>query len=465
MQNWIVSEYRGIGKCKLTIRKNEIRKPKSFKFSPVFLLMLSILCIFTSPVGQNVLQHASHSNSFISVRNCSDAWQPSSVKKVNTNFESRYKYGNKQKNGIKIMHWNSGGKHLVNKMDNIESVVNGYKPHILGISEANLLKRHDVNDVQIENYKLFHSNTIFNNDIEASRVVVYVHNEIACKLREDLMNDKFSSIWLEINLPRQKKFLVCHAYRDWQYLNQGNKVSKSLDAQLVRWVEFLNQWENGLKTDLECLVVGDLNLDHTKWTKDNLSPNSITAKLKPLIEILFDKILPYGIVQCVVGPTRFESNSTSSGLDHFWTSNPNKLSDVHTYFHGSSDHKLLIGTRYTKSVVRNPRYIKKRSYKNFNPNLFIQAVKRTSWWELYSCDDPEYAVEIFTRKLNVILDEMAPIRKFQVRPKYAPWLTNSTKELMNERDLAQKRAACTGDSEDWKEFKQLRYDWLVLAWW
>jgi hypothetical protein len=110
---------RGIGKCKLTIRKNEIRKPKSFKFSPVFLLMLSILCIFTSPVGQNVLQHASHSNSFISVRNCSDAWQPSSVEKVNTNFESRYKYGNKQKNGIKIMHWNAGGKHLVNKMDNI----------------------------------------------------------------------------------------------------------------------------------------------------------------------------------------------------------------------------------------------------------------------------------------------------------------------------------------------------------
>ena len=278
----------------------------------------------------------------------------------------------------------------------------------------------------------------------------------ACKLRQYLMNDSFSSIWLEINLPRQKKFLVCHAYRDWQYLNQGNKVSKSLESQHTRWVKFLDQRERGLKTDLECLVLGDLNIDHTKWTQDDLSPNSITSKLKPLIESLFNTILPYGIVQCVAGPTRFESNCTPSGLDHFWTSNPNKLSNVHTYFHGSSDHKIIIGTRYTKRIIRSQRYIKKRSFKNFDPSAFIQAVKTTSWWELYSCDNPEDATEILSRKLNLILDEMAPIRKYQVRPKYAPWLTNCTKELMNERDLAQKRASRTGLREDWIEFKKLR---------
>ena len=51
---------------------------------------------------------------------------------------------------------------------------------------------------------------------------------------------------------------------------------------------------------------------------------------------------------------------------------------------------------------------------------------------------------------------MAPVKKYQVRPKYAPWLTNTTKDLMNERDLAQKRAAKSGDSDDWKEFKRLR---------
>ena len=48
------------------------------------------------------------------------------------------------------------------------------------------------------------------------------------------------------------------------YLKQTNKESKSIDAQLGRWIGFLEQWETALKTELECIVVGDLNLDHTK---------------------------------------------------------------------------------------------------------------------------------------------------------------------------------------------------------
>jgi hypothetical protein len=151
---------RGTVKCKSTIQQNAIRKRKSFKFSPVFLLTFSVIFIFLSHVEQNVFRQSS---STFPLDNCSDNWRPSSVEQVNTNFESRYKYGNKQKNGIKIMHWNAGGKHLANKIDNIESVINGYKPQILGISESNFLKRHDANDVQIDNYKLFMSNTISNN--------------------------------------------------------------------------------------------------------------------------------------------------------------------------------------------------------------------------------------------------------------------------------------------------------------
>jgi hypothetical protein len=41
------------------------------------------------------------------------------------------------------------------------------------------------------------------------------------KVRDDLMDDSFSSIWLELGLPRKKKFLVCQLYREWQYLGQA----------------------------------------------------------------------------------------------------------------------------------------------------------------------------------------------------------------------------------------------------
>ena len=437
------------GGCKY--KSSGIKARKSSRRMDVKLVLLLVLLSFGG--GPTSINENETGRMIIETKSYN--YLPSSVQIKDVNFESKYKYGNRQKTGIKIMHWNAGGKHLINKITNIESVINGYKPSILGISESNFFARHDINDVQIENYKLFLSETINNENIQASRIAVYVHNDIACKLRKDLMNDTFSSIWLEVNLPRQRKFLVCQAYRDWQYMGQADNESKSIQAQCSRWVEFIDQWEKALQTDLECLVVGDLNIDHTKWTNPNISKNSITYKLKPLIDVLFNRILPYGAAQCMVGPTRFESGNAASGLDHFWTNKPNKLSEVHAYFQGS-DHKVIIGTRYTKSLVRNPRFIKKRSYKNFQPNEFLKAMRETSWWDLYSCEDPEKAVEIFTQKMTLILDDMAPVKKYQVRSNYAPWLTSKTKDLMNERDLAQKTAAETGNEEDWKKFKVLR---------
>ena len=68
-----------------------------------------------------------------------------------------------------------GLKHLHNKIENIESVVNVYKRGILGISESNFLRSHDVNEVQIENYNIFFSETLNNENLKVSRVVVYVH--------------------------------------------------------------------------------------------------------------------------------------------------------------------------------------------------------------------------------------------------------------------------------------------------
>ena len=51
---------------------------------------------------------------------------------------------------------------------------------------------------------------------------------------------------------------------------------------------------------------------------------------------------------------------------------------------------------------------------------------------------------------------MAPVRKYQIRNKYAPWLTNSSKSLLTDRDLAQKKATETGNDDDWKTFRKLR---------
>ena len=72
------------------------------------------------------------------------------------------------------------------------------------------------------------------------------------------------------------------------------------------------------------------------------------------------------------------------------------------------------------------------------------------------CDSPSKATEILTNSLNNILDEMAPIRKIQVRKKYVPWLSATTKELLKERDTAQAKAASSRDQNYWRAYKHLR---------
>ena len=180
-----------------------------------------------------------------------------------TNFQSRYLYGNKRNQGIKICHWNKGGSHLKNKMPEIKNIVSGLHPHIFGISEANLLQNHDQTLVQLTDYDLHLPKTMSNPNLKTSRIVTYTHKSIITKPRPDLMSDTISSIWLEVGLPRHKRFLVCQTYREWQLLNQGaDHSSQAVAQQMIRWAEFLDQWERALNTGLEVHTLGDLNINH-----------------------------------------------------------------------------------------------------------------------------------------------------------------------------------------------------------
>ena len=133
-----------------------------------------------------------------------------------------------------VLHFNIESRFLQNKMHEIENTISSYHPHVIGISESNFFKHHQTEDVQLQDYKFIPSNTLDNDQLNVSRVVVYLHNSVVGKVRHDLMNDKFSSIWLEVGLPRQKKILIiCNAYREWQYLGQKDDSSSlTINQQL-----------------------------------------------------------------------------------------------------------------------------------------------------------------------------------------------------------------------------------------
>ena len=371
------------------------------------------------------------------------------------NFNARYTNGNRR-HGLKLLHWNKGSSLLENKVNEIETIIAGYRPHVLGLSEANFHQNNDMSNVQFPDYQFHTCLTLKNPNLKTSRAVVYTHKSVVVKLRPDLMSERFSSIWMEAGLPHQKKILICNAYREWGHLNQPDQSSRSYEAQLERWKIFIEQWELALSEGKEVICLGDINIDHLKWAKSNLPPNCITAKLRPLIEVLFEKIIPLGVSQCVTGATRSWPNQEDSGLDHVYTNKPDKLSPVLTINQGGSDHKLLFVTRFSKSLQRNVRYIRKRIFKNFDQNQFKEEVKELKWWDVYSCECVNTAVGLLSSKLTAILDRLAPMKKIQIRACYAPWLSEESKLLMKQRDDAQKQAARTKSSDDWRTYKGLR---------
>ena len=365
------------------------------------------------------------------------------LRPISNNFYARYTFGNKRQ-GMKLVHWNKGSSFLENKIDEIQALIQQHKPHVLGLSEANLFKNHDMSKVKVPDYELYHCPSLNDPSLHVSRVVVYTHSSLVVKVREDLMHEKISAVWLEVGLPHKRKILVCNAYREWGYMNQSDKSSHSRTAQLERWKLFINMWEKALKEDKEVLVLGDMNINSFKWMDSDLPQ-------KPLVELLFEKIIPLGVSQQVSVSTHRDSC-----LDHIYTNNAPKLSNVTAQRNGGSDHKVIHVIRHSESLGKSMRYVTKRCFKDFNPIGFKLAIKAVSWFEVYMAEDVNLAADIFTSKLTEVLDLFAPVKTIQLRKSYAPWLQENTKIAMEERNLAQQAAILTKDIDRARMYKNMR---------
>ena len=360
--------------------------------------------------------------------------------------------------GLTCIYWNKGPSLLVNKQDDILTVIRDHKPHIIGLGEANFNQGQSVEDVAIPGYILHLDSGLECGEVgNTARVAVYTHELIRVKRRQDLEDTRVAAVWLECGLPNQRGALICMGYRQWRLLGQDDDSSASVPAQLTRWSIFISKWEEALQEGKEVIVMLDANLDHLTWQNSSCLPaHHSSNRLKSLVDLLFEKIIPLGVSQLVRGATRFARGHQKSGLDHLYSNMPDKLSQPRTYFTGMSDHKLVKVIRYTKSFKQLPRYVRKRTFKDFNEESFHQQLSECNLEDILNCRDPELACRMLISKLTTILDNLAPITNIQVRSCYVPGLSKETKLLQKKRNEAQEKAASSGDLEDWRIFRSLR---------
>ena len=122
-----------------------------------------------------------------------------------------------------------------------------------------------------------------------------------------------------------------------------------------------------------------------------------------------------------------------------------------------SDHDIIFADLRLKASRPKVTYVKTRSFKNYNPDVFQYDMSFAPWSVLEIFDDVDDKSHAFDLLLNEILDHHAPIRSIKVRGKPNPCITEETRELMKSRNYWRKRARRTDNPADWSTYKNLKH--------
>ena len=203
------------------------------------------------------------------------------------------------RNSLNIFHWNMGARQWPRKLLEIRHFLTENNPDIFIITEANLLTDTQVVDRKIEGYQKFTTKTMTTKG--RSRVVVLAREEMNLKLREDLMDNESETIWLQLERKGRNKLLIGAYYREQSLIGLGHD-NKSSDRgpQTTRWRQYLKQWKMAGKIG-DTFVMGDLNLDYSRWSNPSYLNEIMVDETKMEIET-------EGFHQLVTGNTRTGSH-------------------------------------------------------------------------------------------------------------------------------------------------------------
>ena len=349
------------------------------------------------------------------------------------NFWARYVNGNKtERKGIRNNHLNI--RSLRYKVIEVKKIINEQKCHIIGLSECELKKgpNFDIKELKIPGYDLLLPKSW--DSAGFARVAVYVKKTFTFTQVHELEDDLVQTIWLKGGFKNSKQIYFCHGYREHQ-----SSIGRSITDQRTYLERYLYQWEaatmHGNPSEPnEVHVCCDMNIDvhNGRWLEGDYPLISLSKLVQTACSVS-------NFSQLVSGITRTQYNSVSnmtdmSCIDHLYCNYKHRCSKVAILTNGASDHDQISYVRYSKDPPSPARIIRKRSYKEFEKEAFIEDLKKVDWSDVYHCKDVDTAAEVFGRKFRFILNEHAPWVKIQSRKNFSPWLTKETKDLMNLRD-------------------------------
>ncbi|MCG8048691.1 MAG: endonuclease/exonuclease/phosphatase family protein, partial [Candidatus Thiodiazotropha endolucinida] len=307
--------------------------------------------------------------------------------------------------GMHIGHLNIQG--LSSKIDELKLMLTSKhnSVHVLGLSESKLKDYHHDNLFYIDGYQ---------KPIRKDRltggggIIVYVKEGIVFKRRTDLETDELECVWVEICPKNSRPFLLCFMYRH--------------PNSTVAWNEsFENCIDKSMEEEKELYILGDFNRD---LLNSNIKRNWV------------EFITQFGLSQMVTQATRVTPRS-STLIDHIYCNIQENCSNVSVPNLGISDHFPIFFTRKINSCKPKSKHysISYRSFKNFNEENFKNDLRLIPWDIVKMFDDPNDALDTWSRLFLDVVNKHIPIKQHRVKHKTQPqWLTPEIIEAIKNRD-------------------------------
>lgn len=205
-------------------------------------------------------------------------------------------------------------------------------------------------------------------------------------------------------------------------------------AEKTDWVDkFENLIDHALKDEKEIIILGDFN-------KDLLNINQ-TREWSNLISSL-------GFTQLIKDPTR-ETNTTSTLIDHVYSSNEECISDSHVSKICLSDHYAIFCNRKIFFSCKNHfhKTITYRSFKQFDDNAFLSDLLSQPWPDIEQLSNVDDILEAWYSLFIETVDTHAPVKTQRVKHDLQPgWVTPDILDKIKLRDKMKKQ----GRFEDYK---------------
>ena len=271
------------------------------------------------------------------------------------------------KQTLRLFHWNTGNGWWESKLDEVLAVIEEKDPDIFVVTEANLRANIPEEQTIIDGYEMVLPRTM--NSQGYARIVLLIKEGVNYERLENCMDEGAASVWIRVEVKGRRKLNIGGGvYRDHKLLLQPQpNMSGDPQLQRMRWRKILNGWKKGAK-DAKCIVIGDTNLDYSKWNQPEQRVASMVNETKLEIETI-------GFVQMIGNMTRSWPGQPESLVDQIWTNMPGGIMTTSNQLRGPWDHNLIGAVIRTRDRSEQQHEVLKRNRNNLN----VERYRDKNW--------------------------------------------------------------------------------------